>query len=456
MDIAKAEQLMRTMLDKASQDGFIESEACYSADSVMSLNILNGEVSGFESSDGLGISFRGKINGQMGYASSTMFDEDAVSFMLLQAKNNCEVLDDEDEEFIYYDENNKNLECIQNDADYSENCYDRFAKEGLALEKKLLASDSSIVAVDYLSIDCGTGPMLIINSKGLRSFRDSGSVSVQAEIRGNKDGVVKSAGNYWYGRSLNDFNADEFVSELKKRLLGKFGASSVKSGKYNVIIENFAFLSLLEAYMNVFSSYAMQKGLSLLSGKEGQKIASDCFTMTDDPFYAKALNKIPFDSEGVLTSKKDIIGNGVFNTALYNVKTARKEGRESTGNGFRGGYSGTIGISTTNLVIKNGVLDFDGLCKKAGNGIILTELNGLHAGVNSISGDFSLFCEGYLIENGTKSRPVEQITVSGNFFELLKSISAVGNDEKSLPDGAGESFSPSVLVDNLSIAGDEK
>ena len=158
-------------------------------------------------------------------------------------------------------------------------------------------------------------------------------------------------------------------------------------------------------------------------------------------------------SEGNETAKA-IIDKGVFATALYDLKSAYKAGKESTGNGFRGGSS--VSEMPTNLIVEAGDKSFDELLEEAGEGIILTDLSGLHAGVNSISGDFSLLCEGYLIENGKKGRPVEQITVAGNFYDVIKSIKSVGNDIINLPSGEGEFFTPSVLVSSLAISGDEE
>ncbi len=142
----------------------------------------------------------------------------------------------------------------------------------------------------------------------------------------------------------------------------------------------------------------------------------------------------------------------MFATAFYNLKSANKAGKASTGNGFKSG--GTIGTSPTNLLVVPGDKDFNGLCEAAGEGIILTDLSGLHAGVNAISGDFSLLCEGYLIENGKKGRPVEQITAAGNFYEMLKQIIEVGNDIINIPAGLGEFFTPSVMFSNISISGE--
>ena len=156
----------------------------------------------------------------------------------------------------------------------------------------------------------------------------------------------------------------------------------------------------------------------------------------------------------MLTTEKSIIDKGVFATALYDLKSAYKAGKASTGNGFRSGSA--VSEMPTNLIVEPGEKDFDQLVEEVGEGIILTDLSGLHAGVNAISGDFSLLCEGYLIENGKKGRPVEQITVAGNFYDVLKSIKSIGKDVINLPSGEGEFFTPSVYIESLAISGDEE
>jgi PmbA protein len=453
MDIKIAEEFMIKLIAEASKYGFEECEASYSDDITMSVEILKGEVSSYEQSTSQGVSFRGLKNGQMGYCETSKFDDEAVRYMLESASENCEVLNDEDREFIYCDENNKDLFFSQTTEAYNKNTYNRFAELGLALEKAILALDSRIDAVDYLSIDCSRGPVLIINSKGLHSYRDSDGVSIYAGCRAtDSDGSIKSGGHYWIGNDIDKFDMDAFLAKLSENILGKMGARSCDSGTYKAVFTNEAFMQFMSAFLSNTFATVMQKGLSLLAGREGEKIASECLTLKDVPMYEDALTKVPFDDEGVLTTEKAIIDKGVFATALYNLKSANKAGTASTGNGFKSGS--TIGVSPTNLLVVPGEKTFDELCAEAGEGIIITDLSGLHAGVNAISGDFSLLCEGYLIENGKKGRPVEQITAAGNFYEIIKNITAVGSDIINIPAGMGEFFTPSVLVSEVNISGE--
>ena len=454
MDIKTAEKFMEKLVKAGIEYGFEECEASFAQDSSMSIDILNGEVSSYENSATSTLSFRGLKNGQMGYCSTNILSDDSIGFLLKSAMENCEVLNDEDPQFIYCDENNKDLYFSQITDAYAKNTYKRFEELGLGLEKAILALDERIDAVDILSISCGTGPYLIINSKGLHSYRDTDGISLVASARAtDTDGSVKSGGNYWIGKDIDEFDQEKFLKKFKENLIGKMGAKSVKAGTYKTILRNEAFQQFFMVFFGNFLATTMQRGLSLLADKEGTVIASDALTVKECPMLEKALTKIPFDDEGVLTTEKAIIDHGTFATALYDLKSANKAGRESTGNGFRAGSA--VSEMPTNLVVEAGEKDLDGLMEEVGEGIMLTDLSGLHAGVNAISGDFSLLCEGYLIEGGKKGRPVEQITVAGNFYDVIKSIKSVGNDIINLPSGEGEFFTPSVFVGELAISGDD-
>ena len=210
----------------------------------------------------------------------------------------------------------------------------------------------------------------------------------------------------------------------------------------------------MEAFTGIFSAEAVQKNLSLLKGKLNEKIASDKFTLIDDPYMEDGLASKSFDGEGVACKYKRVIDKGVLKTYFHNLKTAKKDGVETTGNASKGSYKSSIGISPSNFYVEKGERELNEMVADLDKGILITELQGLHSGLNSISGDFSLAALGYLIESGKISRPLEQITVSGNYFEMLKNIEETGSDLKfGLPGGAYIG-SPSLKIKKLSIAGE--
>jgi PmbA protein len=161
-----------------------------------------------------------------------------------------------------------------------------------------------------------------------------------------------------------------------------------------------------------------------------------------------------FDGEGVACKYKKVIDKGVLKTYFHNLKTSKKDNIETTGNASKGSYKASIGISPSNFYVEKGEKSLDEIISGMDSGIMITELQGLHSGLNSISGDFSLAALGFEIKGGKIDRPVEQITVAGNYFELLKNIEEVGSDLKfGLP---GEAYigSPSLKIKKLAIAGE--
>ena len=179
-------------------------------------------------------------------------------------------------------------------------------------------------------------------------------------------------------------------------------------------------------------------------------IASSKVTIIDNPLLEDGLASVAFDDEGVKTFKKELVKCGELKTLLHNLKTANKANIKSTGSGFKASYASPVAVGPTNFYIEKGNKDLNSLIEEVKEGVIITEFSGLHAGANSITGDFSLAAKGFMIEDGKKSYPIEQITVAGNFFTLLKDIEEVCTDIKFPMSSFG---SPSVLVKELSVAG---
>jgi len=159
-----------------------------------------------------------------------------------------------------------------------------------------------------------------------------------------------------------------------------------------------------------------------------------------------------FDDEGVSTKEKILIENGILKTYLHSLKTANKFGVEPTGNGQKGSYKSSVVVGAYNFYIQPGNISYESLLKKMNNGLVLIEFDGIHAGLNGISGDFSLSTRGYLVENGIICGAINEITLAANYFDLLLNLEEIGNDLKfSYP--FGKAGSPSILFRKLDIAG---
>ena len=234
----------------------------------------------------------------------------------------------------------------------------------------------------------------------------------------------------------------------------ELGGDIAPTGQYPVVFAPEAMCSLLQVFSSIFSSEAAQKGLSQLADKEGQIIASSAVTLVDDPFHKENPEPINFDAEGSPTHKKNIIEKGKLNTLLYNLKTAAVAGKKTTGNAAKGGYDAAVMVRPFTMYLENGTLTEAELLAKAEGGVCITSLEGLHAGANPISGDFSLQSSGFMIKDGKKADYVKSFTVAGNFYEVLKNIEALA-DNCQLPMAMGMTAfgSPSVRVSGLTVAG---
>ena len=448
---------IRTLIDElikqAEKEGFLESEVYYESDSSMTIAAREGKIIQFECSDSAGLSFRGLIEGQMGYAYTEDLSEDMIPFLLSQAKDNCGVLEVK-EKITVYEGEKEYPEFNGFNEDLAKIDYDYLAKTALDLEKALLSYDKRIEAVDDCYTSYTEAELYIKNSKGMLCTSHDNCFDVYLGCRAKDGDDVQTAGKAWGFSELSEFDLKECVDRVGKKIISKLGAKPVASDITNVVLDRFAANSLLASFAGAFSADAIQKGLSRLVGKLGEKIADEKITLIDEGMIEGSQLSIPFDSEGVSSKRTVLIDKGIFKSELHNRKTALAAGVETTGNGFRAGAKSSIGVASTNLHFENGKFTQQQLIEKAGNGIFITALHGLHAGINGISGEFSLMTEGFVIRDGKLAEPVNQITIADNFFDVLMKVEALGDDAEYFSPEATHTQSPSLLIPNVSIAGE--
>lgn len=437
------------LFKEAKDSGFEECEIYYTDSENLSLNIYEGEVEKYKLTNAFGLSFRGKINGKMGYSYTEILDEDAIKTLINNAKGAALAIENDDVQFIYQgDKQYKEINAYKKELDNVK--ADELISLALEMEKECKKQCDKVVNFQGCGIGYGKSTYGIINSKGLNLKNERNSLTAYLVPIVEDNNQKYDGMGYVLAKAVQDIKPSELAKQGLEEALSKIGAKSIPSGKYKIIINNEAMVSLLGTFSGIFNAEQAQKGLSLLKGKEGEVIASDIFTLIDDPHLEDGLGTTSFDDEGVATYKKEIVTNGKLNTLLYNLKTAHKAGVKSTGNGFKGSYASTVGVSETNFYIKPGQKSFEEICMEVNQGLIITEFAGLHSGASSVTGDFSLAAKGFMIEDGKKSFPVEQITVAGNFFTLLKDIEEVGSDLKFPMSSIG---CPSIVVKELSVAG---
>ena len=319
----------------------------------------------------------------------------------------------------------------------------------LALEAAVQAYDARLTC-NMAGVQSSGGEIALENTYGLRLTNRDNALVAYITVAARDGEKVASGSSVRAVRDVEKIHIDEIVREAGDEAIAGLDAAPVDSGNYAVVVKNSAMVDLLSTFSGIFSAENAQQGLSLLKDREGSAIAAPCVTIVDDPLLEGGFATCPFDAEGAAAFKKTVVENGTLKTLLHNRKTAAKAGVKTTANASRASYTSPVKVAPSNFYIEKGEKGLEALLEELGDGLLITEISGLHAGANAVSGDFSLLCGGFVVEGGKKGRAVNQITVAGNFLRLLEQIAAVGSDLLFPGDPIG---SPSVLVRELSVAG---
>ena len=431
----------------AKEAGLEQVELFITESRNLQISLFHGEVDEYKDNNGYSILARGILNGKCGSASADVWNAEKAKWLVNEIVANAKVIENDDPVFIfkgsekYHKVNtfNKALEQV---------AIDQKMEKLYALEKALKGIDSRIVEIAGTEYSQTSEKVTLMNSNGLNLVQRSNYYVFVAQCVAKEGEQTKSGYDFFLDNDFDKFSPEEFAKKVVKLTVDQLGGKACASKTYKAVLHPDVVTSLMKAYIGHADAEEVQKQSSLFIGKIGQKIASNKVTIEDKP-QAKNVFARWFDDEGVATYNKPIIKNGVLQTYLYNLTTAAKAGVESTGNGYGGGSK--KGISSTFLSLKPGKKSQEELFEKVGEGVFITDVSGIHAGLNPQSGNFSLQSTGFMIENGKKGRPLDLITISGNLLDIFKDVLEVGNDVTVSPSGVS---AESVLIKKIVVSGE--
>ena len=443
-------ELLKSAIEKeAKAQGLTDYEIYYMSSDELSVDTLNKEPSSFASGNSGGICFRAVYDGKIGYAASQLMTEEEMCALVSRAKANATATEKPDTVGIF-----------KGSESYAELKNQDFTPKSAAELKKITAELANEVYAYSDKVANGTATYGITAGFEVRLSNSHGlDLSTKCGINVIQLGaVICDDGKYENSYDLQELKGDVDLKALAAKTVDdaivKANAGNVASGKYNVVISAKQMRTILSAFVSAFSAKMAQMGMSLLKGKEGEKIASDIVNITDDPMREGVSIQTNFDAEGVAAFRKAVVENGVLKTLLHNRETAALAGVESTGNASKGSYASPVAISPYAFCLEAGDKTLDELFEMAGDGIYVTALKGLHAGANAVTGDFSIESAGFKIVDGKLGEAVKTFTIAGNFFELLKSISSLSDTVEVAATGGFTTFgAPAVLIKEMSVAG---
>jgi PmbA protein len=440
------------LLSASIKDG-VTSEVFYSETKSTSIGIFNREVSAFTRSDSKGVGIRVIAEGKSGSAFTEKVTPEEIERCLTNAVENSGYGMPDKGNVIY-----ESTENFYSDRYLSEDLHsvslDEKKNFALALENAAYEADSRINNVSMLRFVEIGGMNVIRNSAGLAKEQKISFCYAFAYVTA-KEGDDTQIGLYGQAvRNFNDLNYKIIADKAVDRAVSILGAREINSGIFPILFSNGAASSLLGAFIShpesPFYGENIQKGRSKLKDRVGHVIANENLTVIDDP-HDFGPGCRDFDDDGIQTKRTVIIENGRLVTILHNLYSAAREGVYSTGHGSRGGFSGGTGTEIWNPRIPDGDKTEAELIGEIGKGIYIINIDGLHAGTDAITGDFSLSAKGFMIEGGEKAFPVRNITIAGNFYELIMDINGIADNRRT--DGFGNFSSPSILIKKLSVSG---
>ncbi|MBM3268933.1 MAG: TldD/PmbA family protein [Candidatus Sericytochromatia bacterium] len=426
----------------------VDAELFVSSARATRVSVQDGEVEAFNLSAPRGIGIRVVSEGRVGYAFTESLAPEHLVAALERAGANAALLPPDDSAGLERFAGETPDVALYNPS-LAEVPVPEKVAFALALDRVARGADArieTVTGVSYADVDAF---LRVASTLGVdRQYRGSiaGGGCMPKASHGTEN---KMAAHYKRARAFEELDAEAIAREAVRRSVEKLGSRTLESGHYPVAFHPEAFASLLDTFCGIFSGKAAQEGKSLLVGREGGQVAAPAFTLVDDPLRPGGFASRPFDDEGCVSRPFPLISEGVFAGFLHNAQTARKAATRSTGHASRGGYSGTVHVSPSNLVVRAGAAAREALLASAPQVVYVTELMGLHAGASIVSGDFSLQAEGFLHSGGDR-HPIHLFTVSGNFYRLLEQIEALADDVETQPSGT---TCPSVLVGGLTIAG---
>ncbi len=434
------EHMKQAVAHAASQFGAEEYEIVISTKEETGVETLHGEVSTVSYSRSGSMQVRCVVGGKSGYAASELVTPEAAEAIVETACDNAGVVDDADQLGLFPGSPEY---AVSRDRAMELPDANHLKDRALELQKATYAASDKIVDGTQCFVSGMTLNRDVLNSAGL-SLHYETSLVYQGVAAAVKDG--DDAANDFALADVTKETVEQTAGKAVRGALGKLGADTVPSGRYNVILDAPTMCDLLSTYASVFSARSAYLKTTLLADKEGEVIGSEALTLIDDPFYPEKFGHCPFDGEGVATFAKNVIEKGVLKTLLYNRMYAKLLGKQTTGNA-----SSAVGIEPKGMYIAPGTLSNEALLERLGDGLYLTSLQGLHAGANVQSGDFSLQADGFLVEGGKKTAAIKNFTVADNFFHVLKKIEAVSSQVKF---GVGSDFgAPEVLITDMAVSG---
>ena len=431
-------EIARTLVEKAKRLGVDDAEAFVMNSSSTEIQIRDGQADTVTYRDSAGYGLRLLLDNKLGFVSSNNLEMSEADALIKKAIINTR-LHTADEHNVLPEPvagNSSDTSPEQFDAELKSIPVEKKITKAIAVGAAAKNADKRIVQIAWLQYGDSSKEFAIASSRGIEgesrhseSYAFALAVAMTPLAEGQPDPATAQTGIAVDVRArfdeLDPINLGYKATEYAVRMLG---AEDGRTGELEGVFPPETGFNFVKLIADMARADLIQKKKSLFAGRLGELVTSDKVTIIDDGRLPGGLASRLVDGEGVLTTTKEIIKDGRLNQLLYDSYTAHRAGVVSTGNADRGEFDNPPVISPTNFYLAPGKLSRENLIASVTDGLYVTEVSGLHASVNLVTGDYSIPGKGILISKGELTTPVSNITISGNVFDFFKNIDAVADD----------------------------
>ncbi len=416
-----------------------------------------GSVESLTSADSSGVGIRVVLEGaeeegsRLGFAWAGSLDPAVIEAALADARDNARYATPDPDVVLARPDGASVVEQdLWDDGVTATPMEDKIAL-ALELERATRAADDRVRQVSSADYSDERAEMALASTTGIRSSarRTTAFVSVDAIAGVGAD--TQTGTGFSVGRAPADLDPDEAMGEAVQRATRLLGAQKAQSGRYTVVFDPRVVSTLLSVMASALSGEAVVKGRSFFAGRIGESVANAAVTLVDDPTDSRAFSASTYDAEGLACRRNVLISDGMLRMFVFDTVSARRAQMQSTGSAVRGGFAGTPSAGCRALVLQPGTKGADDILASVGDGLYVQSVTGIHSGVNTVSGDFSVGAEGLMIRAGALAEPVREVTVASTLQRMLQSIVEIGGDLRWLP---GSAAGQTLAIADMQLSGE--
>ncbi len=445
-------ELATRAVEAALGAGAGDAEAYASSDTGREVRVHDGRVESLTAATQRGVGVRAWIGKRAGYAYGTDLSGGALSALAERAVANARVADED--EFAGPPDGGQEPAASPalSDPSVAEWSADRLVELALAVERSALETDPRVVAVEQAVYADSAERVAIASSRGVSGEYESSSCHAYLQALAEGEGGKETGLGFGLARGPAALDPAAIGREGGERAASMVGAGKPQSHSCPVVLDATVAASFVSLLGSSLVATAVQRGRSPFAASLGEEIGAAALSIHDDGLDPAGFGSAPFDGEGTPRRRTAVIEAGRLLTFLFDTYTARRGGVVSTANAGRGGYRSQPSVSPSNLIVAPGTLGFEGLLTEAGDGVYVTDVAGLHSGVNPVTGVFSVGAAGRMIRGGALAEPVREFTIAGDLVSTLKGIRAVGAEPRWVPFG-GSVQAPPLLIGEMAVSG---